>query len=57
METYFTSAEGVMITRRRALAELRRHGLCHKDDFAAFFAECGVRKTYHAQRVLRWLGY
>lgn len=52
--SYYDSAEGIEITRSRALVELSRHGI---SDPSEFFAELGIRETYRAQDVLAWLGY
>lgn len=52
--TYSESAQGVTITKARALLELRRHGVI---EIADFFADCGERDTYDAGEVLAWLGY
>ena len=54
MTTYYESAEGITITRARALLELKRH---YVEDLTAFDEEVGVRDYYSAQEVLRWLGY
>jgi hypothetical protein len=51
---YYESAEGLMITRDRALQEIRDH---HCEDFGEFFADLGDREEYDAQSVLIWLGY
>lgn len=52
--TYSESAQGVIITKMRAILELRRHGVI---EIAEFFADCGDRATYDAGEVLAWLGY
>ncbi len=54
--TYYESAEGVRISRERALRELREHGILPADK-VEFFAEMGDRDDYDAQSVLAWLGY
>lgn len=54
MSTYYESADGIVLSRARALAELRSHGV---DDPSEFFEECGDCPTYTAQYVLEWLGY
>jgi len=51
---YYESAEGLIITRERALLELARH---HCQDLEQFFDELGDREEYQAQEVLDWLGY
>lgn len=55
--TYSESAEGVLITKERAILELRKHGIFRDEDFAEFLADCGDRPVYDAGDVLRWLGY
>ena len=55
--TYYESAEGITITRARALQELRKHGVEHPSDIAEFDAEVGIKSTYRAHEVLHWLGY
>lgn len=52
--TYHESAKGKTITRRRALQELRNHGV---DDAEEFFNDLGTKAEYKAQAVLEWLGY
>lgn len=55
METYYESAAGQTITRKRAFQELDKHGVaCDWDDFIAAHGE---HETYDAQVVLQWLGY
>jgi len=51
---YYESAEGLTITKKRALQELRDHN-CF--DFDQFFKDMGRQDNYDAQAVLRWLGY
>jgi hypothetical protein len=51
---YYESAEGLTITRDRALQEVRDHNC---EDFEEFFADLGDREYYSAQSVLIWLGY
>jgi hypothetical protein len=53
MVSYYESAEGVEISKKRALIELRKHGI----DFEEFFRDLGDHETYDAQAVLEWLGY
>jgi hypothetical protein len=56
--TYSESAEGVTITKARALREIEAHGLVRgSDDWQAFFADLGDHETYSASAVLGWLGY
>lgn len=54
METYYDSAEGFIITKERAIQELRKHAI---DDPKEFFDDMGERDSYDAQKVLDWLGY
>lgn len=53
---YFESAEDTMISRQRALKELKDHNI-QDQDVKMFFEEMGDRESYEAQDVLRWLGY
>jgi len=55
--TYYESAEGVTITRKRAMQELQKHGVFHQIDLDDFDATVGIRETYTAHEVLQWLGY
>jgi hypothetical protein len=55
--TYSESAEGVEITKERAIQEIYNHGLNSESDIAEFLADCGDRETYQATSVLEWLGY
>ena len=52
--TYSESAEGVIITRARAIVELQRHGVV---DYDEFFTDMGYHESYSAHDVLQWLGY
>tara|TARA_B100000676_G_scaffold62156_1_gene61522 strand:+ start:555 stop:719 length:165 start_codon:yes stop_codon:yes gene_type:complete len=54
MSDYYESAKGIMITRDRALQEIRNHNL---ENFEEFFEDLGDREYYDAQSVLIWLGY
>ena len=54
--TYYESAEGETISRKRAMIELDRHGICDEDR-DQFFADMGDHDEYDAQEVLCWLGY
>lgn len=62
METYLESAEGVLITRERAIQEMRNHGLADADLLEGL-AESIVSGdyysggTYDAHALLCWLGY
>lgn len=51
--TYSDSAYGLVITRKRALHECRKHHV----DGADMLAELGDREIYTATEVLEWLGY
>jgi hypothetical protein len=53
--TYYESAEGVTITRKRAIEEIKNHGLL--DNLDDFDQDVGVFEEYEAQAVLQWLGY
>ena len=53
-ESYYDSANGETITFKRAIQELKNHGI---DDFTDFYIECGVYSKYDATTVLDWLGY
>lgn len=55
-DTYYNSAEDTVISKARALLELKRHGT-PESEFSQFFKDCGDFPTYTAQFVLRWLGY
>ena len=52
--TYFESAQGITITHKRAMKELRDHGVT---DLKEFYGDLGHHETYDAQAVLVWLGY
>ena len=54
MSEYYESAEGLIITRARAIEELKSHGCT---EINLFFQEVGFFKTYRAEVVLDWLGY
>ena len=51
--SYYESAKGQTITRKRAIHEIERHG-CNPQEF---LSEVGDRDTYKATDVLHWLGY
>ncbi|WP_313052620.1 hypothetical protein [Pantoea piersonii] len=53
-DAYLESAEGIAITRQRALEELQAHGI---EAPAEFFADLGECDIYRARDVLTWLGY
>ena len=52
---YFESAQGVTISRARAIDEIKRHHAF--EDIEDFFEEYGFVNEYDAQDVLNWLGY
>lgn len=52
--SYYESAEGVTINKKRAIHELREHSVT---DINEFFEEVGDKAEYDAQEVLSWLGY
>lgn len=54
MTTYYESAQGITITHKQAIKELREHGVT---DLKEFYDELGHHETYDAQAVLVWLGY
>ena len=51
--SYYETAEGITISRKRAIKEI----LDHCCDLAEFDQDLGIRTTYLAQDVLAWLGY
>ncbi|UIN19259.1 hypothetical protein [Yersinia ruckeri] len=53
-DPYYESAEDELITKKRALLELKKHGI---EDPTEFFSELKEKEHYDAQEVLRWLGY
>ncbi|HDL7588319.1 TPA: hypothetical protein PXO89_002800 [Yersinia enterocolitica] len=53
-DPYYESAQGELITKKRALLELKKHGI---EDATEFFNELNEKEHYDAQEVLRWLGY
>lgn len=55
MMTYIESAEGIVISRERAIRELDKQGLLH--DLETFLTECGDKAEYLACDVLEWCGY
>jgi len=55
--TYSESAQGEMITERRAMLELKRHGAeCDRDRFHAE-VKPGAHGLYDAGKVVEFLGY
>jgi len=55
--TYSESAEGIIITQKRALQELAKHGLDLPSSHEEFFTDMGDHSHYEASDVLSWLGY
>ena len=53
--TYYESAQGKTITRKRAIQLINQH-YCG-EYLKGFFAEVGDRATYKATDVLDWLNY
>jgi hypothetical protein len=53
-ESYYDSAEGAQISRKRLLQELKVHGC---PDSLEFDADFNVTESYDAKKVLNWLGY
>ena len=51
--TYYESAEGITITRQRAINVVKSHYA----SVTEFLSECGNKENYNAQFVLEWLGY
>ena len=52
---YYESAEDLIISRDRAIEEIREHGsLIEIDDFYSIYK---FKDNYKAQDVLDWLGY
>jgi len=51
---YYGSAEDIMLSKDKALCELKDHGVV---DLKKFFDDLGDREEYHAQSLLIWLGY
>lgn len=52
--TYLQSSKGVTITHKRAMQELKNHGVV---DTHEFYSECGIKDSYKAYSVLKYLGY
>jgi hypothetical protein len=50
---YYESAKGIVITKKRAIAEVVEHGVSVPE----FLEDLGNLKTYLATDVLKWLGY
>lgn len=58
---YYDSAEDTAINRKRALLELKRHGIVDAESLAEFDTDCWNKHSkgdeIQAQKVLAWLGY
>ena len=54
--TYSESAKGLVISRKRAIVELKRHNV-PASEWPIFYREMGYARTYSASAVLAWLGY
>ena len=53
--TYLESAKGIRITKERAYAEFKSHGVAN--DWVEFILWAGDKDCYWAEDVLGWLGY
>ena len=51
--SYFETAQGITISRKRAIKEVLDHCCCLQE----FNQDMGIKSTYLAQDVLAWLGY
>ena len=52
---YYESAEGLVISKQRAIKEIKDHNALNEiDDFYSIY---GNKEKYKAQDVLIWLGY
>jgi len=54
---YYESAEGEIVSKKRALEELENHGLNTENEIADFLQTAGNSNYYDAQTVLGYLGY
>ncbi len=58
---YYESAEDIVITYKRAMSELARHGITDTESMEAFDTECWAiysdGSDISAHHVLNWLGY
>ena len=55
---YYESAEGLIISKKRALQELASHCVTSDEDIEFFFEWIGGERDYYdAQEVLDFLGY
>ena len=52
---YDDSAEGLVISKQRAIQEIKEHNAFNEID--NFYSIYGVKEEYNAQYVLIWLGY
>ena len=52
---YYDSAEGLVISKQRAIQEIKEHNAFNEID--EFYSIYGVKEEYNAQHVLIWLGY
>ena len=50
---YYESAEGMTISKERAMSELVKHNA----SLSEFIVDNGEHEEYDAQDVLAWLGY
>jgi hypothetical protein len=55
--SYLESAEGLDISKARALKELLKHGVDSPEEISDFLKDLGDHKYYKAVDVLRWLGF
>ena len=51
--SYYESAEGMTISKERAMFELVKHNASWEE----FLVDMGEHEEYDAQAVLDWLGY
>lgn len=56
---YYDSADGVLLSRKRVLKELKIHHIDCDDDIRDFdtHVKPNAKGIYWAQDVLQWLGY
>ena len=52
---YYDSAEGLVISKQRAIKEIKDHDALNEID--DFYLNYGDKEEYNAQDVLIWLGY
>jgi hypothetical protein len=50
---YYESAKGLVLSKKRAIIEVRNHG----SSVPEFLKDLGDRESYKATEVLQWLGY